>query len=208
MSYRIPVYARFQWLNNPLLRKLLEPHLPYAGVGRRGHDKVAMLLWLMYKQLTRCSYRDLESMSGIDHSTFVKFKARLKKRQWFPQLFRALTRQVLGSANTLNLILDSSFVETYSKHDERGSGYSGYKEKNGYKTHEIIDFETRLPLFQSVSAGNVADITAGQALVERAPPSLPVSSFAADKGYDSEYFVHRIREKWKRVRVAIPVRRS
>lgn len=208
MHQRIPAYARFQWLNHPLLRKLLSPSFRYCGTGRRGHDKVTMVLWLMYKKLHGCSYRDLESMSGIDYTTFIKFNTRLKKVLWFPKLFERLVGKVLASRGILNLILDSSFVETYSKHDEEGSGYSGYKEKNGYKTHEIIDFKTRLPLFQMVSAGNVADITAGEQLVERAPPTLHVRSFGADKGYDSEYFVHRIRTKWKNVRVAIPVRKK
>jgi IS5 family transposase len=208
MEKHIPAYARFQWLNHPLLRTTLSPFFRYAGTGRRGHDKVEMVLWLMYKQLMRCSYRDLESMSGIDHTTFIKFRSRLKKNAWFPKLFETLVQAVLAHRNILNLILDSSFVETYSKHDEEGSGYSGYKEKNGYKTHEIIDWKTRLPLFQVVTPGNVADITAGEMLVERAPPDLRVKSFAADKGYDSEYFVHRIAGKWKTVRVAIPVRRK
>ena len=59
-----------------------------------------------------------------------------------------------------------------------------------------------------MTAGNVADITAGKCLLSRAPPALPVKSFAGDKGYDSEYFVHDIRQKWKKVKVAIPVRRK
>jgi hypothetical protein len=203
----IPAWARFQWINHPFLRKTLRPFFRYKGKGRRGYDKVELFLWLLYKQTHRgCSYRDLESLSGIDYSTFIKFRARTGKRM--PQLFERLAALVLEKAGRLNLILDSSFVETYSKHEEEGSGYSGYKKKNGYKTHEIIDFRTRLPLMQMVTSGNVADITAGHALLSRAPPSLPVTSFAADKGYDSEYFVHAIRKKWNGVKVAIPVRRK
>src|ERR1700722_17640564 len=177
----IPAWARFQWLNHPRLRRVLEPHFRYKGKGRRGYDKTTLFLWLMYKQLHRCTYRDLESVSGIDYSTFIKFRARTKKR--LPYLFGALTHLARIRLPRLNLIIDSSFVETYSKHDEEGSGYSGYKEKNAYKTHEIIDYATRLPLLQTVTPGNVADITAGKALVSRALPSLPVRSCAADKGY-------------------------
>lgn len=43
---------------------------------RRGYDKVLMFRWLMYRQVMGCSYRDLESMTGIDHSTFIKFRKR------------------------------------------------------------------------------------------------------------------------------------
>lgn len=204
MNNHIPTYARFQWLNHPLLRKTLAPFFRYRGKGRRGYDKVSMFLWLAYKQLMGCSYRDLESITGIDHTTFIKFRTRLAAR--LPRLFSSLVSRTLQNITSLNLILDSSFVETYSGHDETGSGYSGYKEANGFKLHQMIDYKSRVPIFQSVSAGQVADITAGQALVSRAPPHLPVESVSADKGYDSEYFVKSIVEKW-RAEVAIPMRR-
>lgn len=206
MNHHIPTYARFQWINHALIRTILTPLFPYAGTGRRGYDKVTLFLWLMYKQLHGCSYRDLESMSCIEHTTFIKFRNRHKQR--LPQLFEILAARVIEQIRILDLIVDSSFVRSYSGHAESGSGYSGYKQAHGYKTHEIIDFSTRLPLFQIVSAGNTADISAGEQLLTRAPPGIPVRSFAADKGYDSEGFVHRIRMRWKRVRVAIPVRRK
>jgi len=47
----------------------------------------------------------------------------------------------------LHLILDSSFVETYSGHDEEGSEYFGYKKKNGFKLHQIIDIsKAKMPI--------------------------------------------------------------
>lgn len=204
MKKHIPTYARFQWINSPVLRTTLKPFFKYRG-GRRGYDKITLFLWLMYKQLHSCTYRDLESMSGIDHTTFVKFRSRLKQTLWFERMFRRLAAFVLSHRPSFDLILDSSFVETYSGHDEEGSAYSGYKEANGYKTHEIIDYTTKLPLFQAVTPGAVADITMGEHLVSRAPPDLPVCTFAADKGYDSESFVHAIRMKWDS-RIAIPQR--
>lgn len=203
MHQRIPTYARFQWLNAVKVRKMLVPFFRYRGRGRRGYGQVTLFLWIAYKQLHGCSYRDLESMSGIDHTTFIKFRSRLKEK--LPHLFGSLVTRTL-KGQSLDLILDSSFVETYSKHDEKGSAYSGYKEKNGFKLHEIIDRTSRLPVFQVATAGNVADVTMGEVLVERAPPSLPVESFAADKAYDSEYFAQSIVLKWK-IKPAIPVRR-
>ncbi|MEJ0053140.1 MAG: transposase [bacterium] len=206
MEKCIPTYARFQWINHPLVRTVLAPFFPYAGTGRRGYDKVTLFLWLAYKQLHGCTYRDLESMSGIDQTTFVKFRGRLKQSRGFEHLFGCLTQRVLAHLPALNLILDSSFVKTYSGHDEEGSAYSGHKKANGYKTHEIIDRDTRLPVFQSVTPGAVADITEGRRLVSRAPPDLPVASFAADKGYDSESFVFDLARKWS-IEPAIPLRR-
>lgn len=205
MYEHIPAYARFQWLNSPILVKTLRPFFRYAGTGRRGYDKVTLVRWLMYKQVMGCSYRDLESVSGIDHTTFIKFRKRLAKKGMLAHLFERLVSRTVRKRKKLDLILDSSFVETYSTHDEEGSGYSGYKEANGYKLHEIIDYSTRLPVLQTVSSRNVADIIGGRMLLGRAPPNLPVRTFAADKGYDSESFVFAIRDKWQS-KVAIPQR--
>ncbi len=202
MVNHIPVYARFQWLNHPLLRKLVRPFFRYRG-GRRGYDKTQLFLWLCYKQLMGCSYRDLESLTGIDYSTFIKFRGRLKVT--VPLMLDSLTRRALALIPSLRLILDSSFVETYSKHAEDGSGYSGYKEKEGFKLHQIIEYSLRVPLLQCASPGEMADITGGQFLLSRAPPEWNVKMFAADKGYDSEYFVKAVVSKW-RTRPAIPLR--
>lgn len=204
MVNHIPVYARFQWLNHPLIRKLTRPFFRYRGVGRRGYDKTELFLWLCYKQLMGCSYRDLESMTGIDYTTFIKFRGRLKET--LPALLDSLTERVLRGMHSLNLILDSSFVETYSRHDEDGSAYSGYTEKNGFKLHQIIEQALRLPVCQCASEGHMPDILGGEFLVSRAPPDWRVESFSADKGYDAEYFVKSIVDKW-RVHPAIPLRR-
>src|SRR3989344_6437040 len=116
----IPAFARFQWINHPLVRRRLAPYFRYKGVGRRGYNKVTLFLWLLYKQTHRCTYRDLESVSSIDYSTFIKFRARTKRR--IPHLFGALASCVMKQLKKPHLLLDSSFVETYSGHDEIGSG--------------------------------------------------------------------------------------
>lgn len=167
-----------------------------------------MFALLMYKQLTGCTYRDLESVSGIDHTTFIKFRRRLEHMDWFAHVFTELTTSVAHSLSSITAILDASFVETYSGKHEEGSGYSGYHEKEGYKLHGVIDFETRLPLLQTATAGNVHDLVGGRTLLDRAPPTWRVAGWSADKAYDSEDFVHAIRRKWENVRVAIPVRKK
>lgn len=205
MKNNIPVYARFQWLNHPKVVQVVEKFLPKYRTGRRGYDKAVMFQWLIYKQLMNCTYRDLESMTGIDHTTFVKFRKRLSVRFWFASVFRSLSSFLAEQLESISLILDSSFVETYSKHEEEGSAYSGYKEKEGYKLHQFIDFDTRLPLLQFASAGNMADVNGGKILVNRAPPNWRVDEFSADKGYDSEFFVSEIWGKWE-PKIAIPQR--
>lgn len=165
-----------------------------------------MFRWLMYKQVMRCSYRDLESVSGIDYSTFIKFRKRLMETIWFSRIFKVLTRAIAQNTDSLLLLLDSSFVQTYSKHDEHGSAYSGYKEKNGFKLHQIIDYYTRLPLLQYATSGVRADVIWGSHLIRAAPQSWNVKAIAADKGYDSEYFVNDIAQKWRKSEIAVPLR--
>ena len=206
----IPCYQRFQWLNSDLVSKTLARFLKPNAKGRAGYDKVWMFQWLMYKQLMGCSYRDLESMTNIDYSTFIKFRKRLMKKLWFPRIFKQLIAKVVAQRTSLTLIVDSSFVESFSKgkSHEQGQEYSGYKEKTGYKLHQIIDFETRLPLAQITTGGARPDITLGRNLVRGAPKhwKKKVKAFLADKGYDAEDFVLQIKRKWRDCNVGIPFR--
>jgi len=204
----IPVFVRFQWLNHELVIKVLSKLLIYKGRGRKGYDKTYMFRLLIYKQLMSCSYRDLESISGIDYSTFIKFRQRLIKLSWFPRVFKALAKPIAKNLKELHLILDSSFVQTYSKHDEEGSEYSGYKEQNGFKLHQIIDYNTRLPLLQKTTGGAVSDFKAGKQLIRAGPKDWQVRSLAADKGYDSGELVWQTKQKWRFCKVAIPIRKT
>lgn len=208
MSYRIPVYARFQWINDRTVQKVLRKALPRHTRGRCGYDKLRLLLWLLYRQFMRCSYRDLESMTGIDHTTFIKFKRRLITNGWFADTFGCLSETVAAKLPSVTALIDSTFIETYSRHDEHGSGYSGYKEANGFKLHTLLDFRTRLPLVQWSTSGNAADITGGRYLVDHAPPSWNIHELCADRAYDCEAFVMSIQNKWAGSAVAIPVRRT
>ncbi len=204
----IPVFARFQWLNSVQVVDVLTGLLKPKGRGRKGYGSVVLFRWLMAKWLMRMTYRDLESMSGIDHSTFIKFRKRLMASFCLREIFETLATGLASRAENLRLIMDSSFVETYSRHDELGSEYNGHKEKNGFKVHAVIDFKRRLPVLQIATPGARSDFTLGRALIERAPPEWKVRSLAADKGYDSEALVSKVKQKWKRAKVAIPLRKT
>ena len=206
----IPIYGRFQWVNSELTARTLEKFFKPASKGRKGYDKVWLIKWLIYKQITTCSYRDLETMTGVDYSTFIKFRKRLIKKLWFPTVFKKLRDNIVSSIQELILINDSSFIQTYSKHDEHGSEYNGYKEKNGFKLHQIIDFKTRLPLLQIATPGARSDIMLGKNLIRGSPQKWidKVIGFLADMAYDGEEFVFQIRQKLKNAKIGIPVRRT
>jgi hypothetical protein len=204
----IPVFARFQWLNSGKVVDTLSAFLKPNQRGRKGYGKTLLFRWLMWKWLMRCTYRDLESMSGIDYSTFIKFRKRLMASFCLPGMFQALRDTLVANLDDLRLIMDSSFVETYSGHDEDGSEYNGHKEANGFKLHSAIDHDTRLPVLQIATPGARADVKIAERMIDRAPPHWKVKSLAADKGYDSEAFVSKVKGKWKRAGVSIPLRKT
>ena len=203
----IPVFARFQWLNSPQVVDILGRFLHPPQRGRRGYNKTLLFRWILYKQVMRCSYRDLESMTGIDYSTFIKFRKRLTASFLLSRILQSLA-VCIAQKKPLRLILDSSFVETYSTHHETGSEYNGYKKKNGFKLHTLIDYETRLPVLQHATGGARADVIWGHNLIRGTPKEWEVKSLTADKGYDSEAFVQNIKAKWKKAKVGIPLRRT
>jgi len=204
----IPVYARFQWLNHPTVIHTLSLFLKPPVVGRKGYDKVLMFRWLIFKQLNGCSYRDLESMTEIDHSTFVKFRKRLLQQSMPSRIFETVSSCVASFLPSVTAVIDSSFVETYSKHDEQGSEYNGCKEKNGFKIHQIIDWKTRLPILQIATPGARSDVILAHHLVGRSPPDWNMTGFLGDKAYDDWKLVATLKQKWKKIRVGIPVRRT
>ena len=208
MSFKtIPVYARFQWLNHPQIVNLISQFLKPKKRGRKGYDKALMFRWLIYKQLMGCSYRDLESMTNIDYSTFIKFRKRLIAKFLFKNMFSVLSAIIAKSLPSIAALIDSTFVETYSGYDEEGSEYFGYKEKNGFKLHQMIDYETRLPILQFATGGARSDIRWGANLIRAAPQNWKLTELAADKAYDGMDFVMDIVLKFPGIKVAIPMRR-
>ena len=206
-SQIIPVYARFQWLNNPIVISTICRFIKPNTRGRKGYDKVWMFRWLIYKQFMGCSYRDLESMTEMDHSTFVKFRKRLIAKLLFKNIFSILSQTIAQNLDAITAIIDSSFVETYSKRDEEGSEYFGYKEKNGFKLHQMIDWETRLPILQFSTPGARSDIRWGANLIRAAPEHWNLKALTADKAYDGANFVKDIAIKFPGIKIAIPMRR-
>lgn len=205
----IPCYQRFQWLNSEKVVEILSCFLKPNKRGRKGYDKVIMFRWLLWKHLAPCTYRDLEGMSGIDYTTFIKFRKRLIKTLWFSIIFKKLVNWIISQTNnSLCCLLDSSFVETYSKKQEKGSEYSGFKKKTGFKLHSAIDFNTRLPLKQLATGGARSDITIGKQLIRGSPKYWKVKELSADKGYDGAYFVSEIYHKWKGIEICIPLRKT
>jgi hypothetical protein len=208
-SYNIPCFIRMQWLNHPKVKETLGCFLKPRPCpkGRKGYDKLLLFRWLVWKQMMRCTYRDLESMSGgIDYTTFIKFKKRLIASRWFFLVFKNLVAWTISWLKSPGLVLDSTFVQTYSKKQETGAKYSGFKEKIGFKMHTFIDYPTRLPLAIKTTDGACHDITAGKKLIRGSPSRWRVEFLTADRGYDGSEFVDIAKKKWKNAKICIPLR--
>ena len=206
--YHIPCLTKMKWLNHPKVQETLGKFLKPKPKGRKGYGKILLFLWLVWKQISGCTYRDLECLAGgIDHSTFVKFKTQLVKEKWFPRVFECLVKWLVSWMGPLGLALDSTFVATYSGKHESGSRYSGYKEKIGFKLHTFIDCFARLPLAIRVTDGARHDVAGGTKLVGQSPPRWKVRFLTADKGYDSGEFVELVRQHWLNAKICIPLRR-
>ena len=203
-----PSLCQISMANSKIVDKVLSQFLKPTAKGRRGYDKAWMFKWLIYKQITGCRYRDLESMTGVDYTTFIKFKQRLSVQEWFKNIFNELISKLTPKIKDFNLIIDSSFVQTYSKHDEQGSEYFGYKQKNGFKLHQMIDYKTRLPVLQYTTPGARADVIWGLKLIRAAPKDWNVKGILADKGYDADELVMTAKNKWKGIKVGIQVRQT
>jgi hypothetical protein len=145
---------------------------------------------------------------GIDYSTFIKFRQRLISKRWFARIFKILADSIASRGKSLFFVLDSSFVETYSKKKEKGAEYSGYKKKIGFKLHQIIDYYTRLPLRQLSTGGARSDIILGKNLIRGSPRNWKVRALAADKGYDGTDFVNKVYQRWKGIQIAVPLRKT
>ncbi|MCL5411572.1 MAG: hypothetical protein M1150_02435 [Patescibacteria group bacterium] len=71
---------RIQYLlsfSSPFLKRIVRK----KKHGRHGHDHCLIFTYFLIKQATNLTYRDLEEITGIDNSTFVKARKKFKERK-------------------------------------------------------------------------------------------------------------------------------
>lgn len=187
------VPKRAQYLaqfNSPFLEKAFKR----TGKGRKGYGAL-LFHCLLVKQRLGWSYMELEEWSGIDETTFIKAEQRFAKKRLFLRFFQYLVRYLLKQmlVTPTYIAADASFVETYSRKAEAGSGYSGHHEGHGFKVHVLVDTQTELPLALVFSAGNRHDSRFLVPLIEKVEKlKVHPDYLIADKGYDDETLVWAI----------------
>lgn len=196
-------------LSFPLMGELL-PRKPFIG-GRIGYPKEHLFAWLLIKKITNWGYRSVAEMAGYSHSTLVRANTRLVTAHVYERL---LTKLVVlaykrGLIQGKRVAIDSSFVRTFSKRQEVGSGgWNGKKEAYGFKLHALVDVQTGVPIALIVGNGLTHDSQLAIPLLKKARSWLrKVGYVLADKGYDSSDIVLFI-AKTLHAKAGIPIKKT
>lgn len=130
-------------LDFPLIDQLM-PRKPFIG-GRIGYPKQEIFFWLLIKKTLGLDYRTVSEMAGVSHTTLIRANERFSKACVYQKFLTYLVKEAYkrGLIQGTKIALDSSFVKTYSRKEETGSGgWNGHKESYGFKLHGLIDAES------------------------------------------------------------------
>ncbi len=146
---------------------------------------VEAVLWILR---TGSPWRDLPRELGNWHSTYVRF-ARWRDRGVWERMADVLG----GDADMEQLFIDSTIVRAH-QHSAGAAKKAGGQEigrsRGGLTTklHVAVDALGN-PLRVILSAGQIADIDCAAPLIK----NLPSQAVVADKGYDADHFVAKIK---------------
>jgi hypothetical protein len=198
---RVKYLLRF---SSPFLKRLVRK----KKFGRHGYDWQKLFQYLLVKQACNLTYRDLEAATGIDHSTFAKARKEFAQREVFLKFFRHLVKQLIRTKQITceYVAIDGSFVQTYSKKEEKGSAYWGKTEAHGFKLHALVDTQTQIPVAIVITDGKRHDSQMLIPLCKKLTGyHLSPSYVIADKAYDSDDLVFFIAKKLGAL-ASIPIR--
>lgn len=195
-------------LSFPLIDQLV-PRKPFVG-GRIGYSKQELFFWLLIKKTLGLDYRTIGEMAGVSHTTLIRANDKFQTKGVYQSFLINLIKQAYknGLISGAKVALDSSFVKTYSKRQELGSGsWNAKKESYGFKLHALIDAEFGILIALIVGDGLTHDSQVAIPLLKKARPYLKKCGYVlADKGYDDTKIVEYI-AKSLHAKAAIPIRK-
>lgn len=199
----------FMQVSLPIVNKLY-PREPFIG-GRIGYAPDFVFKWLLVKKITNWDYRTIGEVSRLSHSTLVRWNQRFERKNIYQKVFNHLVKQALkrGLITGEKVAMDSTFVRTFSKHQEEGSGgWNGHKEAFGFKAHVLLDAKTKFPIALTTTNGVINDNPVAIPLLKKAKPYLKGCGYVlADKGYDDVDIVNFV-VKSLGAKAGIPVRKK
>lgn len=194
-------------LSFPLIDQLV-PRKPFVG-GRIGYSKQELFFWLLLKKTLGLDYRTVAEMADVCHTTLIRANDKFSKLQVYQKFLIHLIKLAYkqGLIKGQKVALDSSFVKTYSKREELGSGgWNGHKEAFGFKLHALVDASTGCLIALIIGDGITHDSQVAIPLLKRAYPWLKKCGYVlADKGYDSSDIVEYI-AKSLHAKASIPIK--
>lgn len=186
----------------------LVPRKPFIG-GRIGYDKKILFVWLLMKKVMGWDYRTTSDMAGVAHTTLVRANDKFSNLRVYSKFLTELIKLAYknGLIKGQKVALDSSFVKTYSGHEEDGSlGWNGHKEAIGFKLHALIDANTGCLIALIIGDGLTHDSQVAIPLLKKARSWLKRCGYVlADKGYDDTDIVEYIAKNLK-AKAGIPIR--
>lgn len=199
----------FMQIDLPVIDKLY-PREKFIG-GRIGYPASFVFKWLIVKKITNWDFRTVGEASRLSHSTLVRWNQRFERKDVYQKFFAHLIKCALkkGLITGEKVAMDSSFVPTFSRHEEFGSGgWNGHKEKFGFKLHCLLDAKTKFPIALLVTNGVVNDNPVAIPLLRKARPYLKRCGYVlADKGYDDSDIVNFIVKSFN-AKAGIPIRKK
>lgn len=184
----------FMQIKLPIIDKLYTRQ-PFIG-GRIGYPASFVFKWLIVKKITNWDFRTVGEVSHLSHSTLVRWNQRFERKNVYRKFFVYLVKTALKKGLVMGerVAMDSSFVPTFSRRQEIGSGdWNGHKEKFGFKLHCLIDTQTKFPIALIVTDGLRNDMPIAIPLLKNARPYLKKCGYVlADKGYDDSDIVNFI----------------
>lgn len=153
------------------------------------------------KKVMGWDYRTTSDMAGVAHTTLVRANDKFSRAGVYQKFLTELIKLAYknGLIRGKKVALDSSFVKTYSGHEEDGSlGWNGHKEAIGFKLHALIDAETGVLIALIIGDGVTHDSQVAIPLLKKARSWLrKVGYVLADKGYDDTDIVEYIAKSLK-----------
>ncbi|NPT62631.1 IS5 family transposase [Paraburkholderia elongata] len=156
--------------------------------GRTASNNRWFLEAVLWISRTGSPWRDLPAEFGRWHTVYIRFSRWRSKGVW-----ARVANALAGETEIEHILIDSTIVRAHQRSAaalKKGGPQALGRSRGGLSTnlHLAVDSKGR-PLRLIFTEGQVADISCAAQLVEH----LRTGAVIADKGYDADHFVQRIR---------------
>jgi transposase len=160
----------------------IEPLLPKVYAGARRHDDRRIISGIIHVLRSGCRWKDCPAVYGPHTTVYNRFNRWSGRGRW-QGIFEALVEAVPNDARSIDST--SIKVQRSAAGGKGGASKQAIGRSRGGRTtkiHGVTDSQGRLFRF-SLTAGNIADITAAHELAAKLPSN---GCLIGDMGYDAK----------------------